>query len=326
MIYFLIAGAVALAVVFFIYSGQHHRSTAILVNHANGHQVKRAVTALALLVAGFAGWKISDHRAHLRADRLLQAAALADAAEDRSDLKDIRLLSIALEPRLAKERDPLTVSLLLRNLIYTRVVFKEGHKPRVTGYKWDDLDDSYRKTLLDPTCSHYCGGLTIEYLAALKAFGIPARKIGIYPKVNDLPEVADSHASVGSLISGKWIALDPTFNISIKNTNGERIGWLDAGKLANKGMAVSFDADGFKQKQGRSLAAYLAKAGLTFRDLTQYLNTSPYWDGAVAMPATKYPADWDGILHYADGTAFDAVRTDSQAIYTLLAGDLSPDE
>src|SRR3546814_4787010 len=75
-----------------------------------------------------------------------------------------------------------------------------------------------------------CGTLTIVYLALLKSFDIEARYVGMFKEAVNAPDPVISHASVEAFIEGRWIALDPTFNVSIWS-GGERIGWEDARSL-----------------------------------------------------------------------------------------------
>lgn len=238
---------------------------------------------------------------------------------DRSELAEIRSLSIRLEPRLATETSQLQIALLLRNLIHQRVVSKWGTDAKLAPFRFTDLADSYRKSLLDPTYTHACGGLTVEYLTALRAFGIVARKVAMYPAVSDLPDIAISHASVEVLINDEWVASDPTFNASLTDGSGRHIGWFFARDLWRAEETVSITTDGF-QVASNTLQGYFETTSP--QKMTKYINTSPYWDGQQTVFARKLPNNWDGVLRYKNGNNYDAFKEDASVVYNLLASQL----
>jgi hypothetical protein len=250
-----------------------------------------------------------------KAVRALHAAAL-------DDLGNIKRLSEMLEPRLVGEASPARIAKLLRNLVYSRVGWVSQPGVRVEVLDWFDLADSYRKSVLDPTYGHMCAGRSITYLIALRAFGLPARKVGILPSVNNLPEIPRSHASVEVMIGGRWVAEDPTFNISIVDEAGRPTGWVEAAKLLNNGSSVSFPADGFEVVKAYSLENFIEPRGIKFQDLIKYVNTSSYWDGSNRAAGVKFPEDWDGKIQYATGKIVPIFENNSKGILDLLSRSL----
>jgi Transglutaminase-like superfamily len=158
-------------------------------------------------------------------------AATADQPTllSEAEMQAVRSMSIEVEPRLKDEKNPSRIALLLRNAMHWRIPFLRDTKKLQT-YNWMDIGETYRKSLFDSQYGHACGGRAIQYLAALRAFGIPARKVGFLTEVENARNPVDAHATVEVLIDGKWIAMDPHFNFSLADENGELIGWVDAAK------------------------------------------------------------------------------------------------
>jgi hypothetical protein len=249
------------------------------------------------------------------------AARQAALVPNPKDFEDIRLLSERLEPRLKGETSALRKAQLLRNLIYSRVAWSNQPGVRFTGFDWLDLADTFRKSLLDPTYGHMCGGRAIQYLVALRAFGLSARKAAIYPKVVELvnPAMPTSHASVEVLIDGRWVAQDPTFNISLIDNSGTAIGWLEAARLVKIGEKIRFGTDGFPTQANRALDDFTKRNGVSLNDLTVHVNTSPFWDGTKSQNGIKFPLDWDGHLRFTNGHDIPVFENDATGIHDLLA-------
>lgn len=279
-----------------------------------------AACAFALFAFGvLIGYQAKKHKV-----RVATAAAERAAILDRpisEDLAEIRSLTIALEPRLKNEDDPLRIALLLRNLMHWRIPFVNGNQVRYEDYNFVDIVTTYKQSLLDPRYGHMCGGRVIEYLVALKAFGLTARKVGMYPDVTNVHGMVNSHASVEILIGEQWIALDPQFNVSIRDEHGNRIGWQEAFDLTHRGKPLITDSDGFGAHPQYSIERYVELTNLRFSDFLKFMNTSPYWDDQndrIAEPTTM-PATWDGVIRYAGGAEYPVRDIDSKSIYLLLA-------
>jgi transglutaminase-like putative cysteine protease len=286
--------------------------------------MKRVATiALSCLLAGWVGgyqhkrFKVKAQEAV--AATLAASAPMQDAlARMPDELQDIRAMAILLEPRLKDETDDLRTAILLRNMLYSNIPFYDDPGVRTAPFEWLRLADTFRKSLFDPGYGHKCGGRTIIYLITLRAFGITARLADMYSDVTDLPDIANSHASVEVLIDGEWIAQDATFNISLKNAAGKYIGWVEAAHDLADGKTVTHDTDGFPTFPRRTFEAYSEESGITLNIITRYMLTSPYLLDGETQPPTK-TAEWDGVLHYRNGLRFDALQSASSSIYALLA-------
>ena len=288
-----------------------------------------AIAVIALCAATFAvGWKLGHKQ---KAQKVKQQMAVEKSVasavlkqERNKDLDDIRILSEVLEPRLKSEKSQIKIAHLLRNLIYTRVPGLAERGVRFEGYNWLRLGDTYRKSVLDPTYGHMCGGRTIVYLIALRAFDLTARKAGIYPRVAGIAkDMAASHASVEVLIDGRWLAQDPSFNFSLTDRSGRPIGWVEAAKLLKRGETIFHPTDGYAIWGQRSVEHFEGATGRVLRDLIVHVNTSPYWDGTSTQAATKFPEEWDGNLRFSSGRVAAVFSDDSKNIYELLSQPLN---
>lgn len=285
--------------------------------------MKRAgIIALCLLAGWVGGYQHKKLKMSAAATASAERSLMDRAAEMPSDLFAIKTLSEHLEPRLIGQRDTLQIALMLRNMLHHRVPTRNV---TLDGYDFTDLDATFARSVLNPAYGHLCGGIAIQYVAALRAFGIPARKVGIYPEVESLHDNPTSHAAVDVKINGKWIAMDPTYNVSLKNSDGHHIGWFDAAELLQRGIRVTESNDGYQSKEDLTLETYLARAQIRLSDLLQYLNASPYWDGTATRDELRWPERWDGTLRYKSGKIFDAVGSDSSGVYSLLSLPGTPD-
>lgn len=230
-------------------------------------------------------------------------------------LSDIKSLSVRMEPRLGGETDHLRVALLLRNMIYTRVAFRpeKGFSFEVDGYDWFDIAGTFAQSMMDPRKGHWCSGKTILYLAALRAFGVTARRISMFQSVTDFTDETHTHASAEVLTAGKWIALDPTFNISLRDEEGNRIGWVEAAGLISSGKTIKTDLDGFAERDGLTVSEYLRRSEITLADYLNYWVVGPYYSNGVRA-GSRSPG-WNGMLHYASGRTYDVYASDHGPVY-----------
>jgi Transglutaminase-like superfamily len=289
-------------------------------------------------IAGFQHKSIIVRAKNAKADfargelAVATAAKAAKAAEDAivrpvwtpqtlKDLDDIRLLTERLEPRLVGETSNLRKAQLLRNLVYSRIAWVTDPGVRYTGYKWLDLADAYRKSMLDPTYGHMCAGRSIVYLISLRAFGVPARKVGMVLAAAGLSDAKtlSSHASVEVLVDGQWIAQDPTFNFSLADSDGRAIGWVEAAKIVKDGKDIVHRLDGFDVSSEHSIETYGKQTGLTLKSFLGFVNTSPHWDGTSTRAGIKFPDGWDGHLRFTNGTATPIFANNAKGILHLLS-------
>lgn len=230
-----------------------------------------------------------------------------DAQEPAAvELANVRQIALSLNPDL-EALEPLSVALAIRDMIYRRVPIELPP----TGFDYSNLDRAVFLELTDPRFGDICGGLSIIYVALLQAFDIEARYVGMFTEAVNAPDPVISHASVEAFIDGRWIALDPTFNFSV-HFAGRRIGWQEARALTLAGQTVAFESDGYEIRPGGSVYDY--PDPLT--EALEFMIFAP----TARTALQKLPADWDGVIRYANGHEANQHTLLTQApVYLKLA-------
>lgn len=223
------------------------------------------------------------------------------AIKDRSDMLAIRQLAMNIDPRFSESMDTTQLALTLRDHIYKKVPLKMTS----SGYPFSDFFEAYQRAVINPEEGHICGGLSIAYLILLEAFGIPGRYVGIFEGTQNVPISINSHASVDVFLGGRWVALDPTFNVSFQDENGHRLGWIDVREryLANRHMTIS--TDGFKIVPDRDIKKYPVSMKNLVRNLVALPARAGFGDSLVMHGLIILPTDWDGVIRYSNGEEYD---------------------
>jgi len=113
--------------------------------------------------------------------------------------------------------------------------------------------------------------------------------------------------------------MDPHFNFSLRDDAGKHLSWLEAAQRTAAGQSVAIGFDGFPPRAGYDFASYEKKTGVRLADLLSHVTTGPYLRGNDLTPTVVWPAAWDGVLRYKDGTSFPALAHDGVHIYLHLA-------
>jgi hypothetical protein len=239
--------------------------------------------------------------------------------------RGLRHLNVVLEsdyPALA-DAAPYRTAQLLREAIYTGVPL--GAPPKDADYPYQ-----YGKPLRSYLQAFYqgygtlCGGYSQLFVFALEARGIDARRVGMWAEVDEarLPSesaVLDGHVSVEVKLDGKWIAMDPTFNVVFKDEAGNLLNWPQIRDRYQKGLTVIPDSEGSTVSPQKSLATYY----IGLDKLTKYMTV-----GLGEPGETPVNLGWDGILHYRDGHTDDYAKSfaGNQDLFTAqyTAGALAP--
>lgn len=232
-----------------------------------------------------------------------------DTAVLEVELAEVRSIALAVDPDL-DAMEPLALALALRNMLYRMVPLPRDIPEKQPPTDFMDLSQTVQLALFDEKVGHSCGGLTILYITMLKAFGIEARYVGLFHEVVDAADPVISHATVDVFIDGRWIALDPTFNFSIRS-GGERIGWEEARALTLAGEPITFETDGYALLPHRSITEY--PHPLT--DSIEFMIFAP----TPREPMLILPESWNGRIDYANGKAFDMRASLTGGIYVKLA-------
>jgi hypothetical protein len=77
-----------------------------------------------------------------------------------------------------------------------------------------------------------CTGMAILFRHVLHAVGIKSRSVLLRTNIFN---ANDNHETVEVLLDGKWIVMDPTFNISLTDSEGQLLSALEVKQLLIKG-------------------------------------------------------------------------------------------
>jgi hypothetical protein len=214
---------------------------------------------------------------------LVEDLTMPDFLERRRDLTDlarIRADLLARHPELNAMRGR-DLAVALRDLAHHEIPLGSA------GGELDDIWVAY-VAARDRKAEHSCQGINAIYRMMLTAFGFEARMIGIFADTVQQPgEVVLSHATTDVRIDGAWHAIDATFNISLRDTEGGPISWVRMYKAVQAGESFRIENDGLPPLPGRGIgdqpvrldqyARYLVAVGdqIKFKPST--------WNGTFAI-------------------------------------------
>jgi hypothetical protein len=206
-------------------------------------------------------------------------------------------LSRILDHTIPSRGDTFTQAIDLRNAIYQRVPLRSVEDDTY----FADLAQIYSRSMRDDHLGQICGGLTVLYMAALEARGIPARYVGIFSK-HVMSEKPDTHASVEFYDNGRWIASDPTFNVMFTR-NGRFLSYAELYRAVRHNRPYTVVSNGFPLIEGRRLDQYY----ISLKNLMQFVVIDPARvydfgsDKTHDYAMETFPASWDGMLTYEGG-------------------------
>ena len=219
------------------------------------------------------------------------------------EVSNVKDAIVELHPEVSSI-DSLDQALILLNIVHDNVEYRDG-----SWSKYRDLDDTFMEAV-NGRGSHLCQGLSFIYMTALRAFDIDSRYVGMFRTNFDAPTPVRSHASVEALIGTKWIALDPTHNMTIRAADGARIGWAKARAYYADGHTIAFVDEG--SRQGRSVLDDW-KSEQELMDLMYFMVIGPSRQSEPIV----FPNDWDGIIEYNSGASYDTTKF--TGVYQRLA-------
>ncbi|MDJ0809757.1 MAG: transglutaminase domain-containing protein [Desulfobacterales bacterium] len=202
--------------------------------------MKRLLLISALLIIAFLGglhfrypqYRTSEALEHVSRSLVLFAQSIFRESAN-VELANVKRIMLKNNPEF-KDLNGLALAVQLRN--WASQFFRDETPP---GFDFTDLEGTI-KAAYDGT-THLCGGVTIVYLIALRAFDFDARYIGFFSNVEGTPRV--SHATVEVFIDDHWIALDPSYNISVLLA-GKMVGWGAAREAILSGGKIDFHHNG----------------------------------------------------------------------------------
>ena len=221
-------------------------------------------------------------------------------------LAEIRVVAEQVTPALKTEKSTLMLALLLRNQVHSAALLTDDGFIGATNEEFSDWSRFYTASILEQTRGNRCNGKVILYLLALRAFGIQARMVALYGS-DKADKGVLSHALVDVRIDGRWIALDPTYDVSFRDQKGGYLGLEAVVQRLRAHEAVLLDHD------NKPTIGHLGQ--LAYEDYANFALLGP-WQGGAARSLN--PA-WDGNIHYANGTVFDAWASINGDPYKIIA-------
>jgi hypothetical protein len=198
---------------------------------------------------------------------------------DRDDLIRVRADLLASYPEL-DALDERELAVALRDIAHRQVPAGTagGQLSRI----WQAYDEAVRQK----TAEHSCQGINVIYRVMLAAFGLETRLVSLFASdFQKRGEVVLSHASSDVLINGVWEAMDPTFNISLRNGDGRRISWVQMYQAAQAGKRFKVESDGYAPLPARGVA----DQDVLFGQYAMYLVV-------IGEEVEFQPSDWDGTF------------------------------
>ncbi len=131
----------------------------------------------------------------------------------------LKQLALARDPRLRSAKSDFDLAVLLRDHVHREALVGSNSE------RWTSLDPYFRYVFA--AVLRYerviCGGYSILYYDLLRAFGLPVRIVSLFAANGH-----NNHASNEVFLGGKWIVMDPTYNISLRTANGQYLGYGEA--------------------------------------------------------------------------------------------------
>jgi len=230
-------------------------------------------------------------------------------------LADIRATAIMLTPQLATEKSKIEIAIQLRDQVHRSGIFSDSGVPNLSTADLSDWGNAYRSSFVTRTRANSCNGLAILYMLSLRSFGITSRIVTLYAK-NQVSLIASSHATVDVLIDGKWVAMDPTFNVSLRDEASQHISWREAIERYRSGKVVQVADDGKPRIETKFSYYFDRLMDSSFKSLAKFAFLGPYPGGK----AESLNPEWDGKIHYIDGRTWDAWASVDGSFYKNIAG------
>lgn len=129
----------------------------------------------------------------------------------------MKRIALRIDPALGRARSTTELAILLRNHVYQIAMLGSSSDA------WTAAD-AYSRYL--SVLTHHepilCQGLQFLYTDLLNAFGLRARYVSLWAADN-----INNHATVEVALGGRWVAMDPTYNISLIGQTGRLLSFAD---------------------------------------------------------------------------------------------------
>ncbi|MBI3408297.1 MAG: transglutaminase domain-containing protein [Planctomycetes bacterium] len=195
---------------------------------------------ISLFMQGFQNWNT------IPTPRISRPADIFKALHD---------LVLLVDPTIAQATSPLDLAIRLRDHVY------QDRRHGLLVSAWTTLNPYQR--YVDAILYHHnpliCGGAMILYQDLLTAFGLKGRYVLLWAFDN-----INTHATNEVYIQGRWIVMDPTFNVSVRSkVDNHFMSWAEI----QAGMSYVLDRNGKSAHQPLIAEDY----PLSFQQLTKVI-------------------------------------------------------
>lgn len=233
------------------------------------------------------------------------------------EMSTIRRIATRITPELATEKSQIKIAILLRDQVHRSSIQAGAGLPSLSTSDLSSWGEAYRKSILTRVRANACNGLSILYMLALRAFEIPSRIVTMYAEKHVSALQVASHASVDVLIEGKWLAMDPTFNLSLTDEMHKPISWREAIERYRSDKLVLQSTDGMVRLKNNPVNYFETVMNSTFEDVSNYALLGPFPGGSVE----SMNPEWDGKITYLDGSQFDAGGSVESEFYRRISDE-----
>ncbi|HVK12470.1 MAG TPA: transglutaminase domain-containing protein [Gemmataceae bacterium] len=133
----------------------------------------------------------------------------------------MKRVAVRLDPGLAHAPDRMSLVLRLRDFVHHRV--RQGANTAA----WPARDEYQRfvQAIVSREEAVMCQGAAWLYRDLLNAFGIEAREVSLFSRT-----YWENHASVEVRLDGRWVVMDPTFNVAFTDDTGRLLSFAELAK------------------------------------------------------------------------------------------------
>lgn len=216
-------------------------------------------------------------------ERLLEPGIEARELRRRIELLEVRAHALN---GIRRDDERMRLVVEVRERVHRAVAV--GQTPM--GLDFDLPASAWKASVVSGDASHICGGLSLLYLSALSAAGIPARYVGLFERADGMGQ---NHATVEAYVGGRWIASDPTFN-TMYRVGGTWVGYAEIREALEAGASVDVVTSALGVLPGRHPDEY----PIALAELVRFIHLHPAMvaeaGGApIEVPERFIPDRWD---------------------------------
>ena len=214
--------------------------------------------------------------------------------------------------------DPLKKAIVIRNHVASHIGYMLAGRPaNYPVVPFEKIYDNYMFSYDNPMNGHYCGGKTIIFQSILEAFEIPSREVKMFDEID---YDYNSHATAEVFYNGKWIAMDPTFNVMPKY-NGEYISYEELRALSIEGKLkdVVWDSNGYYIPDRLKIENYYIGMDKLMNYIAIQKSRVLYQGKIIEYDRKAIPATWDYTLD--NGTYLLCSARDNVICYNFSWGE-----